>query len=148
MTRDELVERFRKYPLLLLWIVVPAGVVMVLTAAVGLRLWSVLLEAGPGEADGTAEREARARALWWVQGIIVAVGVLLLLLVAWGHRWAARRLGLACASCGASLTPKRYSRAALGPGTCVRCGARVVEDAPTSVVTTRAEPGAAADGGA
>jgi hypothetical protein len=141
MTHDTLSIRLRAHTRLTLWLLVSAAVVMVLTTAAGLRLWDDLMAPGPGEADGPAQREARARSLWWVHATMAGVGVLLLLLVGWGQRRTARMLGLVCPSCGGSLVVRRRStRAALDAGMCVSCGARVVEDATAASAPSAPNP--------
>jgi hypothetical protein len=133
MTRATLTERLRAYDRLWRWVLVATCLLVMLIVAAGPQLAQALLEPWWAQPEGPEERKVWALA-WTGVATLLMVGVALLglVLVRWGNRWAPRKFGLLCPSCGAALAG-RNRHAALGAGTCGRCQARVVEDAPISL---------------
>jgi len=132
VTRATFTERLRACDRLWRWVCVMACLLDMLAFAAGPQLAQALLEPWWGRPERSEERRARILAWTGVATLIMSgVALLMLLLVIWGGRWTARKFGLLCPSCGARLV--RYRYAALGAGTCGRCQARVVEDAPASL---------------
>jgi hypothetical protein len=132
MTKAVLTERLRAYDRLWRWLLVVTCVLELLAFAAGPQLAQALLERWWGRPEGAEERRAWALAWTGVATLLmVGVALLLLVLVIAGMKWTPRKFGLLCPSCGARLV--RYRHAALGAGTCGRCQARVVEEAPASL---------------
>jgi hypothetical protein len=132
MTRATLTERLRAYDRLWRWILVAAFLLVMLTVAAGPQLAQTLLDPWWGQPEGPEQRRDWVLAWSAVSCLMMSgLGLLGLVLVRWGGRWAARKFGLLCPSCGVALAG--YRHAALGAGTCGRCQARVVEDAPSSL---------------
>lgn len=134
MTLATLNERLRAYDHLCRWILVAAVSLSMLAVTAGGQLGHVLVEPWWGQPEGPEERRARVLAGTVVSSlIIVGVALLVAVLGIGGGIWAVRKLGLLCPSCGASLTG-RNKYPARGTGKCGRCQARVVEDAPASLL--------------
>jgi hypothetical protein len=132
MTRVTFTERLRAYDRLWRWVFVAACVLEMLAFTTNPKLAQALLEPWWGRPEGPEQRRAWVLAWTGVATLIMSgVALLMLILVIWGGRWTARKFGLLCPCCGARLV--RYRYAALGAGTCSRCQARVVEDAPASL---------------
>src|SRR5262245_13423167 len=126
MTRARFSEHLQAYDRRWRWITVAAFLLLVLAFAAGPPLAQVLLYPSLGQLEAPENRQVRVPI---VSGLMVAVALLMLVLLSWATRWTARKFGLLCPSCAASLTG-RNRQAALGAGKCGRCQARVVEDAP------------------
>jgi hypothetical protein len=129
MTRATFTERLWAYDRLWRWVLVAAGLLVMLMVAAGPQLAQVLLERWWRRPEEPEERRDWVL-VWSAVSCLMMSGLTLLalLLVIWGRRWAPRRFGLLCPSCGVVLA--EYRHAALGAGTCGRCQAPVVEDAP------------------
>jgi hypothetical protein len=120
-------ERLQRYDRLWRWSAVVMCPALLLLAFASPSLLPLVMERRVAPPEGPEKWLAVVPSL-----AIAGVATLVLVLVICCGRWTARMLGLFCPSCGALLTG-RYRQAAIGSGSCGRCRARIVEDAPASL---------------
>jgi len=129
MTRAALRDRLRAFDHLWLGIAVGVLLLMLLTIAAAPQWAEALLAPTWERPEDSEERKQWVLAYTGIVTLItVGEALLMLVVVIWGQRWTARKLGLVCPSCGVALLRSR--RAVLGAGKCSGCQAHIVADAP------------------